>query len=143
MYFCLYIHVVYVIGQKLEQTVGYRYDFDINNNAKIYTCSYYLICTRCNNIDSFVCIGFFLFFAEHNASRKNTVPKIFSKSLLSLRTVACFCSTEFCIECNEFPHWPASCQQIKSYVKALDIQNGESEIQRKQIHNKKEKENCD
>lgn len=84
-----------------------------------------------------------LFFAEHNASRKNTVPKIFSKSSFSLRGVACFCSTEFCIECNEFPHWPASCQQIKSYVKALDIQNGESEIQRKQIHNKKEKENCD
>ncbi|XP_061179376.1 uncharacterized protein LOC133188002 [Saccostrea echinata] len=35
--------------------------------------------------------------------------------------VKCLCKTEFCLECCEQPHWPATCQQIKAYVKVLDI----------------------
>lgn len=42
--------------------------------------------------------------------------------------VGCVCGTEFCLDCNEAPHWPASCQQIKAYTKALDIQNGECRV---------------
>lgn len=42
--------------------------------------------------------------------------------------VGCVCGTEFCLDCNEAPHWPASCQQIKAYAKALDIQNGECRV---------------
>lgn len=44
---------------------------------------------------------------------------------LRIVEVGCVCGTEFCLDCNEAPHWPASCQQIKAYTKALDIQNGE------------------
>lgn len=42
---------------------------------------------------------------------------------LRIMEVGCVCGTEFCLDCNEAPHWPASCQQIKAYTKALDIQN--------------------
>lgn len=57
----------------------------------------------------------------------SVVPNQFGVKLprahLRIMEVGCVCGTEFCLDCNEPPHWPASCQQIKAYTKALDIQN--------------------
>ncbi|XP_062595847.1 uncharacterized protein LOC134257220 [Saccostrea cucullata] len=47
---------------------------------------------------------------------------IFVKDHMKMRGVTCLCHTEFCMECEEPPHWPASCKQIGEYVKALNIQ---------------------
>ncbi|XP_061179375.1 uncharacterized protein LOC133188001 [Saccostrea echinata] len=47
---------------------------------------------------------------------------ILVKDHMKMKGVTCLCHTEFCMECEELPHWPASCQQIGEYVKALNIQ---------------------
>ncbi|XP_061179420.1 uncharacterized protein LOC133188045 [Saccostrea echinata] len=42
------------------------------------------------------------------------------KSLSERREVTCVCKAEFCVDCQQPPHWPATCRQARTYHKISD-----------------------
>ncbi|XP_062602170.1 uncharacterized protein LOC134263804 [Saccostrea cucullata] len=42
------------------------------------------------------------------------------KSLSERREVTCVCKSEFCVDCQQPPHWPATCHQARAYHKISD-----------------------